>query len=148
MREVVKKIIDGEEYTFCQLPVKTSLKLLTRIVKLIGGSIGKGIGDSGSIDDLGDLDINVGMIISQLCEKIDDDLVTYIIDTALSQTMHSGDGEISKCFDMHFKKTGLPHLFKVAEAALEAEYGDFFGGKFDLAGLVEKGRAMIQGQQT
>ncbi len=151
MREPVRKIIDGEQYTFCQLPPKKSLKLLTRILKIIGPALGGVVKDAGNISEgniesILDLDIDPGMIVSQLCSRLDENDVEYIIDMLLSQVLHSGKGEVSRVFDEHFGGR-LPHLFRVIAAALEVEYGDFFGGKLDLENLF-KSRAIPQASPT
>jgi len=145
MREPVKKVIDGEQYTFCQLPPKQSLKLLTRILKIIGPALG-GVVSGGNVESILELDIDLGMIVSQLCNRLDENDIEYIVDMLLSQVLHSGKGDLSRVFDEHFGGR-LPHLFKVVAAALEVEYGDFFGGKLDFEKLLH-GRAMNQGSST
>jgi hypothetical protein len=145
MREPVRKVIDGEEYTFCQLPPKQSIRLLTRILKIIGPALGGAV-SGGNVQSILDLDIDPGMIVSNLCSRLDESDVEYVVDVLLSQVLHSGSGDISKVFDQHFAGR-LPHLFKVIGTALEVQYGDFFGGKLDVAGLL-KGRATPQVPQT
>ena len=143
MREPVKKTIDGEQYTFCQLPARKNMKLLTRILKIVGPALGGAV-SGGDVESIMDLDIDPGAIISQLCSRLDENEVEYIIDSLLSQVLCAGKGEVSKVFDQHFGGR-LPHMFKVVAAALEVEYGDFFGGKLDIGNLL-KSRATPQEQ--
>jgi hypothetical protein len=143
MREPVRKVIDGEEYTFCQLPVKQSIRLLTRIIKFIGPSLGIGIHGEG-IRSIADIEIDPGAIISNLCSRIDEQEIEYIIDALLSQVLHNGKGNLQQVFDAHFGGR-IPHLFKVVAAALEVNYGDFLGGVLEK--IKENFRAaMIQEQ--
>ena len=144
MREPVKKVIDGEEYTFCLLPPKQSIRLLTRILKIVGPALGGAV-SGGDIESIMDADIDTGMIISQLCSRLDENDVEHIIDALLSQVIHKGSGDLSRVFDQHFAGR-LPHLFKVVGVALEVQYGDFFAGKLDIGSLL-KGRAIPQGLQ-
>lgn len=153
MREPVKKVIDGEQYTFCQLPPKKSLKLLTRILKIIGAPIGAaigtwdGAGPAEDVENILDREIDLGAVVRQLCDRLDENDVEYIVDMLLSQVLHAGKGEVSKVFDEHFGGR-LTHLFKVIFAALEVEYADFFDGKFgDILRDIISGRlAQAQGQ--
>lgn len=148
MREPVKKTIDGEEYIFCQLPPKKSMKLLTRILRIIGPALGVVVGDKTKIDDIANLDIKPGMIVSELCSRLDENEVEHIVDTLLSQVHHCGKGELSKVFDEHFGGR-LPHLFNVVFAALEVEYSDFFDGKLgEVIQDLLKGRATPQASPT
>ena len=145
MREPVKKVIGGEEYTFCQLPPKKSLKLLTRILKLIGPALGGAMSEDGDAKNIMDLDL--GMVVSQLCARLDENEIEYIIDMLLSQVLHSGKGNLAQVFDQHFAGR-LPHLFNVLGAALEVEYNDFFDGKISdiLSGVKAVGGAFRMNQ--
>jgi len=140
MREPVTKTIDDEQYTFCMLPVKQSIRLLTRILKIIGPALG-GAATGEDIRNIGDIDL--GMVVSGICSRLDENDVEHIIDTLLTQVLHSGKGNLQQIFDAHFGGR-LPHLLKVVAAALEVNYGDFFGGKLDIEELL--GRATPLGQ--
>lgn len=139
MREPVDKVIDGETYTFCQLPPKKSLKLLTRLLRIIGPTVGAamegiGAGNLGNVAALIGADIDLSVIVTALCDRLDENEVEAIIDTLLSQVIHNGQGEVSKKFDALFGGR-LPHLFKVVGEALRVEYGDFLAGMPDLSAL-------------
>ncbi len=138
MRNPVEVMIDGEEYTFCQLPPKRSLKLMTRIVKIVGAPLGAALNGtkSGQVDlkAVMEADIDLSLIVTALCDRLDENEVEAIIDELLSQVIHVGSGEVSKKFDAHFAGR-LPHLFKVVGQALKVEYGDFLAAVPDLSVL-------------
>jgi hypothetical protein len=144
MREPVEKTIDGEKYTFCQLPAKKSLKLLTRLVKIVGPSLGAAVGSvaEGDIDIQTVLDrhLDLGAVVAALCDRLEENEVEAIVDTLLSQVIHAGQGEVSQKFEVLFAGR-LPHLFKVLAAALQLEYGDFLAGGGVSAALGQIGLA-------
>jgi hypothetical protein len=141
MRNPVEVNIDGEQYTFCQLPPKRSLKLMTRIIRIIGGPLGAALNgvNTGRVDMamLMNADIDFSMIVTALCDRLDENEVEAIVDELLSQVLHAGTGEVSKKFDVHFAGR-LPHLFKMLAQALKVEYGDFLAGMPDLGAWLPK----------
>lgn len=141
MRTPTEVMIDGEQYTFCQLPPKRSLKLMTRIIRIIGGPLGAALNGvrSGKADfnSILDADMDFSMIVTALCDRLDENEVEAIVDELLTQVLHSGTGEVSKKFDAHFAGR-LPHLFKVLAQALKVEYGDFLAGMPDLGAWLPK----------
>ena len=106
MREPIEKVIDGETYTFCQMPPKQSLKLLTRMVRIVGPTIGAAFdsaqGNGMDLAAIVEEEINISMIVSALCDRLDENEVEAIVDGLLSQVIHSGQGEVSKKFDVIF----------------------------------------------
>ena len=153
MREPVEKIIDGERYTFCQLPPKRSLKLMMRILRIVGPTLGVAVdGVKGSVTGAGvdvqslmAADIDLARIVAVLCERLDQNEVEAIVDDLLSQTIHAGQGEVSRKFDALFGGR-LPHLFKVVYAALLVEYSDFLAAGPVLGAFLKAGSA--PGQAT
>jgi hypothetical protein len=127
-KELVKKVIDGHTYEFGYMNPKTSLRLLTSLLQNFGVPIGEAVGVG--LKKLGD---NPGGIIKNICKSLDPEKTVDYMDRILSQVIHvkgaddqKGFGEVNKCFDVLF--TGnLSHMLKVAYAALEVEYSDFFG---------------------
>jgi hypothetical protein len=141
MRQEVKQIIDEEEYTFYQMNPEDSLKLLTKLAKMLGISIGKALSGSpgDSLESALDTNLDVGKLIGGIAERLDEDEVMIIVKMSLSQVMHSGKGELSKptVFNEVFKGK-IAHMLKVVTAALKVEYSDFFGGSLDLKELIGK----------
>lgn len=148
MREPVRKVIDQQAYVFHQMPAKASLKLLTRIIKIVGAPIGAGVGSMGGAGDMLEREINLESVVTSLCDRLDENQVERIIDELLSQARHEGEGEVSAphTFEALFGGN-LPHLFKVVMAAFEAEYGNFFGGKPVLQSLAARA-GMTLAKQT
>lgn len=150
MREPVEKVIDGDTYTFCQMSPKQSLKLLTRIVKIVGPTIGAAVDGAkiGGMDIAAviEQEMDISKIVSALCDRLDENEVEAIVDGLLSQVIHSGQGEVSKRFDVIFGGR-LPHLFKVLGEAIKVEYGDFLAGLPDLS-TIAAGTGMIRGRST
>ena len=147
MREPVEKTIDGEQYTFCQLPPKKSLKLLMRLLRIVGPTMGVAMdgarGGRVDVKTLLEADIDIARIVSTLCERLDENEVEAIVDGLLSQTIHAGNGEVSKRFDVLFGGR-LPHLFKVLAEALRVEYGDFLAAGPALNAFLKAGTTPVQ----
>lgn len=131
--DTIREIIDGEAYTFAYLPPRIALSLLSKIIKLIGPSIGAiaNDADDGEIDEK---EINVGEAARLLCDRLDENEIMSMINTLLSQVTHEGKGDVIKSFDVIF--TGrIRHLFSVVKKSLEVQYADFFDGKGVVEGL-------------
>ena len=141
MRNPVEVKIDGEQYTFCQLPPKRSLKLMTRIIRIVGAPLGAALDGikSGQVDmaTVLDADLNFSTIVAALCDRLEENEVEAIVDELLSQVLHAGQGEVSRKFDVLFAGR-LPHLFKVLAQALKVEYGDFLAAVPDLGAYLPK----------
>jgi hypothetical protein len=141
MRNPLEVKIDGEQYTFCQLPPKRSLKLMTRIIRIVGAPLGaafNGIKNSGAdIQAVMTSDIDLSVIVAALCDRLEENEVEAIVDELLSQVLHAGQGEVSRKFDVLFAGR-LPHLFKVLAQALKVEYGDFLAAVPDLSAFLPK----------
>ncbi len=134
-REAVEKTIDEEVYIFHQMDPMTSVMILTKILKITGGSLGKAVDQvaKSGIDNLIEAEVgeiaekmDIGSIVASLCDRLDENDIRQIIITMLEQVTCKGKGEVSKCFNVHFKGR-VSHLLKVVGAALEVEYADFFG---------------------
>ena len=128
-REPIEKVIDGDKFIFYQLPPRKSLNLLLRIFKIIGSPLGNAIG-SNQINQKGILDsnIDIGSVVTSLCEKINVTEVELIINELVSQVICEGQGEVLKNFDNIFAGK-IQLLFKVVYEMLNIEYSGFFGGK-------------------
>ena len=136
MREAITREIDGEEYTFHQLAPKKSLRVLTKLMKILGGTAGKAVSSASSSADLLN-GVDAGSIISGIAERLDEDEVIVIVDIMFSTVLHSGEGDVSKAFDKLFGGRVF-HLIKVLQASLEVEYQDFFDEKSGIASMVTR----------
>lgn len=119
MREYqVTKLIDGENYTITTLPPTMALKLLTRLVKLIGEPMSMLYGDS---------EAKVASVlpkaVNALAMRLNEDEVLGLTQELLKGVLYRGQ---NIQFELHFQGR-LGHLFKVLGATLEVQYGDFLG---------------------
>lgn len=140
----IEKEIDGEFFIFHYLPPRMSTKLLVRLLKIVGPSIGKAFPTSNmKVKDILDADIQIGSAVDTLMGKFNEDEVQDIIDILLSRVNHKGKGSLSNEATYTELFTGnLSLLFKVVGKALEVQYADFFGGKFGLKSIIEKAKLM------
>lgn len=126
-KELVKKNVDGSDYEFQIFGAKQSLKLLTRLSRMILEPMGAA---AGSLEGEGPMIERVfggkglAMAAKALSDKLDQDEVLNLVETFCSYPACLCDG---KQFDFNTHYEGrLGHLFKVLKAALEVQYGDFF----------------------
>ena len=142
MRENKTKTIDGEDFTFYQLNPFKANRLLIKLVKIAGPALGSlaNSKDVKGVQGLMDSDFDAKALLDSLCDKLDEDQVDSIFKELLSQVHHSGEGSLEKeaACDVFFKgKINL--MYKVVFAALEAQFGDFFGANGVFAGLKVQG---------
>jgi hypothetical protein len=145
MINVETREIDGHNYEFYQLGAVKSLKILTRILKIIGEPIGLITGEA-TVKDFLKTELNsdiLGKALKALTDKLDEELVVNTIKELLEPVLC--DGKRIQ-FDLHFQGR-IGHLLKVVKAALEVNYKDFFGvSQSLLEGLAIK--AHTQSTQT
>ena len=137
MRETVKKTIDNQEYEFGQFPATGSLKILTRLAKIVGDPLGMFATAFGSDPKKNFLDQNIsGDVINKavkiLVSNLDENEVIDIVKALMSQVLCEGKPIVN--FDVHFQGR-LGHLFKVIKACIEVQYSDFFEGSLGFLNL-------------
>ena len=130
MRELVERVIDDNTYIFHQLPVSLSLKILIRITKIIGptlGSVFDGLGKDfpDTMKELMGADLEFSKITNTIFSSIDEEITVSTIKELLSKTIVDGKN-LSDVFEVHFQRNHL-HLLKVIKSGLEVEYGNFLG---------------------
>ena len=153
MRELVTERIDDNEYEFLQIPVKQSLRILTRLLKLVGEPMGQAAGafGNGTGGNILDREINfdlLGKAMGALTEKLDEDLVVNTISELLEHVNVKNDGGCFVRMDMElFFGRRIGHLLKVVRKTLEVNYADFLG---DITGVVSSkiAKATTQEKQT
>lgn len=139
-RDVTERTVDGEEYTFTQFGATKSMKVLTRLSKIVGEPIGKVAGGIEPGKSMLDQDLDgqlIGAAIKALTDNLDEDVVVNTVKELCSCVLYKG-GTLDKTFDIHFQGR-LGHLFKVVGAVLEVQYGDFLGALGDIAALTQAG---------
>lgn len=131
-----RQTIDGSVYSFSKFGAKESMRVLTRLFKIVGEPMSLAFtatqgGDpkQSLMDRKMDPEI-ISKAVRTLAEKLDEDQVLDLIET-LTATKALCDGK-KIVFDLHYEGK-LPHLFKVLVAALEVQYGNFFDAFTDLA---------------
>ena len=146
MREVVSVTIEGQTYKIKPLATTISLRIMSRLVKLVGGPIGEALkSGNGFMDkELTDSLPIVGTVINAITERLDEEIVLNTIKELLSTVIIvNGDKEkpLSAIFEIHFEGR-IFHLLKLVKEVLEVNYGDFFEG---ITGLKSKlGQVMGQ----
>jgi hypothetical protein len=133
MRQPVKKAVNGRTYVFHLLKPSRALSILTRLGKIglpaFGAVFGKGgLDQVGMDDDLKDAakKLNLDDAFKMLAERLDDAEVVRIVEELMS-TVEIGSEKLN--WEKEFEGDILG-LLAVTKAALEVNYGDFFGVLF------------------
>jgi len=122
---LVDKEIDGHTYSFEVLGAKESVKLMRKLIRLVGQPFAMLFTSAEGEGDLLKKKIKpdvLGLAVKALTENIDSDEVDAIIEN-LAATKCLCDGKKIN-FDQHYKQK-LGHLINVVKAALEVQYGNF-----------------------
>ncbi len=130
------KSIAGRKYEFQKFGAKKSVKLLTRLLKLVGEPLSIAVGATGG-GKLFESNLDPKILSSAvrvLVDKLDEDEVLDLIEEFTANDNVLCDG-VRVNFDNHYEGK-LPELFKVLAAALEVQYGNFFG---EYIGVTKKG---------
>jgi len=126
--------IEGKDIEVFQLPVPVSLKVLTRLTKILARPIGAAVGGSSDSGSFLDKSIDLGDIIGSLGDKLDEDIVISTIEMTLPYlTVNQRPVNNLESFDDY----GPIFLLKVMAKVLEVNFGDFF------AEFLEKGNSRI-----
>lgn len=133
MENETKKI--GEfEYQFYMLPAMDSVRLLTRIFKIVSPLVALTSGDDDEKKKTSMLEkkMDISKIVEALQKSLDENEVDYIISKLMEQTICEGVGQLNNkaTVNEHFKGR-IKHLFQVVFAALGAQYSDFFTGSLE-----------------
>jgi hypothetical protein len=128
--------VDGRQYEFEKWGAEESLSTLLKLSKIAGKPLAQAIaaigGDAISIDTK--LHLDAGLLstaISALMESMDEGTTVSLIKKLSSEKVLCDGAKIS--FNSHYQDR-LDHLFKVVAAALEVQYGNFFGALLGLVG--------------
>lgn len=123
-----KKVeIDGRTYEFYHMSPRTSVKILTRLLKLIGHPMGAAMSAAKGKKSILDVELKTDLlekIVTGLFDNLEEDMVLDTIETLMGPVMCEGK-QVGKAFDTHFQGE-IGHLMKVTWEALKANYDDFF----------------------
>jgi hypothetical protein len=126
-RELIRKSVDGQDYEFQQFGADKALRLLTRLMKIIGEPMAIGVGALQGPGSLLDKNVDGGVLgkaVRALSEKLDEDSVITLVKEFVGEGACVCNGA-KVIFNTHYEAR-LGHMFKVLKAALEVQYGDFF----------------------
>ena len=149
-KDIEEHIIDGVEYTFTKYPLKKSMRMLTKVTKVLGQPVVEILGAKEGIESLMDKEIDteaVGKSLAAMATQFEgDDLYDLIKDICTcviaKETEISGDkvvgGQLDKNFDLHFAKR-MTAMFMVTAQALKHNYQDFFVELLAKSGVVKAG---------
>lgn len=127
MRETQTKTIDGHTYQVQMLPGTKSWKMMLRLSKMVGPSLGKVIDGSGG--DLQKLlntnmaDVMLGEAIAALTERLDEADVELMVQQLAACTLVDNK-PLTDCFELHFQGDGVG-VVKWLAFALKANFGPF-----------------------
>lgn len=121
------KAIDGHSYTVRKLPARKGTRMLAKIARMVGPSLGT-LAEGGKLSDLMDAKLDGKLFsraISALFLHVDEDAVEAILMDLADVTTVEPGGVLKPIYDVHFMgRQGA--LMRWAAFALEAQYADFF----------------------
>lgn len=150
MKDLHTVEIDGVKYKIECFPAKKSVKVLARLLKVVGGPMAAIAtmvkpGDDKSLLDV-KFDDAIGGMVSQLVSGIDEDEVLNLLVELTScayPLTGAAAGSASEDFDVRFQGK-LNSLMKLATEVVKHNYSDFFGEGSAL-GAILKRRVTTQG---
>lgn len=147
MRQFISFEVDDTQYQMLHLPVSKSIKVLTRLTKMISEPVGKAVsavqsgGEASFLDQGVDMNL-IGQAITTLGDRLDEATVWNTILELLSTVEKANEqGGFTKVApEVDF--IGKPgHLIKVITQAVTINYSDFLG---PVQGVLEKVRRSQQ----
>lgn len=151
MRQFIPFEVDNVQYQMLHLPVSKSVKVLTRLTKIVSDPLGKALSaiksedpEKSIIDQELDMDL-LGNAITALADRLDEGMVWNTILELLSTVEkindHGGYTKINPEIDFQ----GQPgHLMKVVGKSITINYSDFLDsvlGGLDAIKLVTRPKA-------
>lgn len=136
-RELISRDVDGSTYQFEQFNTTLSLNVLIRLSKIVGKPLAlalgavfgdeQGKGKDEAARSLLEQDLKPALLaeaMDALMLRLDEKETIELIKTlAAGKVLADGRPVV---FDVHYEGR-LDHLFRVVQAALEVQYGNFFG---------------------
>jgi hypothetical protein len=123
---LIEKEVDGLKYEFEKWGAEESFETLLKLTKLAGKPLGMAlasfVGDKGMDQDVSpDL---LAMAFEGLTGNMDEKVCMSLMKKLTSEKVFCNGAKVSN-FSVHYQDR-LMHLLKVAKAALEVQYGNFF----------------------
>lgn len=140
MRIRKEVLVDGVKYDIGPINVTKSIKLMTKVTKILGPSLVKMLKDINNKKtvDLQDMEIkgeSLELVLTEFFDRIDENTFEDVSRKILENTIHHGSVEDGQKgfgvindnnFDLIFDR-GVMHLFKVLKEAFGVTYSDFLG---------------------
>lgn len=122
---LIKRTIDGDEYEFEQFGAKQGLKVLIRLSKIVGKplALAAGVSKKGADGETTFSAETLATAVEALTDRMDQDDVIELLTLLCSEKALCNGAKIN--FDSHYSRK-FDRLFKVTEAALEVQFGNFF----------------------
>ena len=118
--ETETRAINGSDWQVTQWPARKSLKLKTRMVKLVGPTAGRLL--SGGLSGM-DEEMDISSAVDALVDRLNPDTFDQLVQDLLSSTRIEGK-EANQVFDQHFAGN-FSELYQGLAFVLEVNYGDF-----------------------
>lgn len=125
-RELISKEIDGELYSFSQFGAKESVRVLLKIGKIVGEPMALFFGSMSGSGNLLDRKMDgslLGQAAKALFQKAEEKEVLELLELLTAKSCQCSGKMID--FNLHYEGR-LPHMFRVLQAAIEVQYGNFF----------------------
>lgn len=133
------RTIDGEEYKIHVMTPSTSIKLLTRIFKLLGepfAEMAVGVKAAKNEDEANEQAMKLlPVAVRALVSRMDENEVMGVVQQ-LTSAVTVDNKQIS--FERHFQGR-LGHLLKLLSACVEVQYGDFLGALAEMMSGTQAG---------
>jgi len=136
------KRIDEKEISVTQLPGRRALRLKTRLLKLVGPSFSKLLGQAKNVT----AEADIGPALELLADKLDPHDFESLVLEILSGTRIDGTEINESSFDLIFGGEMLL-MYKVVAFSLKVQFEDFFGSSV-FTNLVQRAQAITQSQPT
>jgi len=152
------KVINGTTYEVTQLPYSLGHKLLLRLYKVLGPTIGKALSNSPELEDkdLGELNVReigpaFSTAVEQLAADLGEDDFDYVVDTLAEYSFLIGDKGAKRQLknEMEFRFAGnYLELFQWLAFALRVNFLGFSNGQDLLSGVLARIRTQKQVSQS
>ena len=131
MAELIEREIDGEIYNISRMRPFEAHNVLMRIAVIVAPALAANT-KSASI-----MDADLNSVVKAFCSSFDASESEAIMKAMLKNVIHKGHGQLTEAVVNAHYVGKLPHLYKVVYAAMEVEFGGFFGESGALSGLLK-----------
>lgn len=132
-RELVEKYVGDQKYQIAEFGTTESLKMLTRLSKILGPSFSMAMSGAKLKDKQAQTEL-FGKAVGELTQRLDEEEVVALAKKLVECCLKGEGAKIN--FEMEFKGK-LGHLFKLLKAVLEVQYGNFFQEMSELADTLQ-----------